>query len=310
MSTRYDFGFLLKTYKKDFFRVELLLDTFNKYNVDNIQLVIVAPKEDLKHLHLNERKDIITIDEEIILNGDRFESAVHGMSPGYLNQQVIKLKFWETGIFKYYFCIDSDLIFIKDFYISDFISPNGAPYTFVTSFYDLVSDRHYYHRFWITRKLYFKTICECLDYADSIDFAVHGMITLSSTLLREMRSSFNPVHAGWYKNLISKSPLEFSWYLIWCLKKGHGLNRRESVIKTFHTQKEHLFYLLKGISSYDLKRSYIAVVINSNYAARYSVKKYDVSPIRLLVPTPSGVLRAMLIKLVQVRRKLNKYRVF
>ena len=213
------------------------------------------------------------------------------MSPGYLNQQVLKMKFWEAKIFDHYFCIDSDLIFIRDFYISDFINSNGDPYLFTTSFYELLIDPFYYHRFWKIRSQYFKTICEHLEYYHTVDFAVHGMITLSAKILSDMRNSIKLPDDKWYKNLISISPLEFSWYLVWCLKSGYQLNRRESQVKTFHTRNEHLIFLLRGISLEDLKRSYFAIIINSNYANSYDVTKYNVSFLRLCIPSLSRVFR-------------------
>jgi hypothetical protein len=289
--TNSNFGFLLKTYKKDFERVQILVSTFNKHNSENIRLVIVAPKEDLNYLCLNESVNITLIEEESILDLDYFDTSVHGMSQGYLNQQIIKLKFWETRIFNYYFCIDSDLIFIKDFFVNDFMSPNGTPYTFTTSFYDLVSDPIYYNKFWRSRTAYFKTICDYLDYTEQIDFAIHGMTALSSTFLSEMRRSVAPTESRWYKNLLSKSPLEFSWYLVWCLKNGYEINRRESSIKTIHTKKEHIFYLLKGISLNDLRRSYIGIVINSNYAEKYNITEYEVPFLRFFIPAPNSILR-------------------
>ncbi len=40
---------------------------------------------------------------------------VAGIRPGYINQEIVKLAFWELGLTENYFCVDSDAVFVRPF---------------------------------------------------------------------------------------------------------------------------------------------------------------------------------------------------
>ena len=40
-----------------------------------------------------------------------------GLSAGYINQEIVKLCFWETGLADNYLCLDSDAEFVRDFHV-------------------------------------------------------------------------------------------------------------------------------------------------------------------------------------------------
>jgi hypothetical protein len=301
MNTNYKFrfGILLKSYLNDINRVDLFIKSYIKYNLESIPLFLVVPKKEIKFFNKYQGDSILILIEEDIIGDDHFEKIHHGMSPGYLNQQIVKLKFWKTGFCENYFCADSDLIFIKDFCEKDFIDDDGIPYLFAIKNSDLITDPDYYYRFWIRREDFFNKLCNFYKYKGSLDFSVHGMISLSSERLMEMNSWISRQEELSYKKLIEYVPLEFSWYLVWCLKKKYEINRRESIIKTFHTRNQHFASLLQGIKQKDLSRGYIAVVLNSNYSDKYNVFKYESSLLRLLIPNVTYVL-------IWIVKKVNK----
>ena len=44
------------------------------------------------------------------------DDSVMGIRPGYINQEIVKLAFWEKGLCENYFCMDSDGVFIRNFF--------------------------------------------------------------------------------------------------------------------------------------------------------------------------------------------------
>ncbi len=44
----YNFAFMLKTYKNDFKYAKRCIDSFNKYNVENLHMFIVCAKEEME----------------------------------------------------------------------------------------------------------------------------------------------------------------------------------------------------------------------------------------------------------------------
>ena len=99
-----DFAFFLKTYRNDKKRVDRLIMTFNKYNVENLKLFLVCPEEDIK-LFNELKSDTIEIIAEEKINTCIFEQDEH-WTKGYLNQEIYKLAFWELNLCENYQCID------------------------------------------------------------------------------------------------------------------------------------------------------------------------------------------------------------
>ena len=117
------FAFLLKTYGKDIKYAVRLLKTFNNYNVENLKCFVVLPKIDEKMLvasfSVKERANIDILYEEDF-SGLTTE-PINGISAGYINQEIVQLSFWEKQLAENYFCLDSDAVFIRNFYRRDFM---------------------------------------------------------------------------------------------------------------------------------------------------------------------------------------------
>ena len=52
----------------------------------------------------------------------------NSLGNGWLDQQVVKLRFYKLKVCDFYLVLDSDSYFIRDFYISDFMYDNHTPY--------------------------------------------------------------------------------------------------------------------------------------------------------------------------------------
>ncbi|WP_114689256.1 DUF6492 family protein [Polynucleobacter necessarius] len=121
-----------KSYRRDFLRLKRLLDSINKYNVDQIPFYISTPADQYQELQsvLGASSGYQWVsDESIIASNPRVPVGIEKTRSGGLSQQAIKSEFWRLGLAENYVCLDSDCILIKDFYKADFLSPDGNPYT-------------------------------------------------------------------------------------------------------------------------------------------------------------------------------------
>lgn len=123
-----------KSYRRDFLRLKNLLTSISKFNSDNIPFYISTSNEEypelVKILAGCGQYEWVS-DEDIVSANVRVTPGIQHTRPGGLSQQTIKSEFWRLGISENYVCLDSDCIFIKKFFISDFIASDGNPYTVI-----------------------------------------------------------------------------------------------------------------------------------------------------------------------------------
>ena len=74
----------------------------------NIPIYISVPEKDLDLFNSKNLEKTHLIKDETICEVDTSK-------PGWIQQQIVKANFWNTGICKNYLCIDSDSYFIKPF---------------------------------------------------------------------------------------------------------------------------------------------------------------------------------------------------
>lgn len=135
-----------KSYRKDFLRLKRLLNSIDQFNIDRIPFYISTPAGDrelLIHLVGDQGYEWVS-DESIIAANPLTPAGVEKNKSGSLIQQVVKSEFWRLGISANYVCLDSDCVFIKDFYTSDFLAADGNPYTVIyqnKEYFQLAVDR-------------------------------------------------------------------------------------------------------------------------------------------------------------------------
>jgi len=136
-----------KTYTRDFLRVKRLLASIDQFNVENIPIYISTAEAEHDELERVLGKTVNfnwVSDESIIAANPAVTAGIEKNRSGSLAQQAIKSEFWRLGISENYVCLDADCIFIKDFRRSDFISPDGSPYTVIyqnKDFFQLAQNR-------------------------------------------------------------------------------------------------------------------------------------------------------------------------
>lgn len=267
----YNFVMYCKTYSKDFNACKNMVTSFNEHNKDNIKLYISVPEQDLDMFNELSSENIFVITDEsyskdyfITYNDTKYEK-------GWLNQQICKLSFWENNFTENYLCIDSDAIFIRDFYLSDFMKDEVIPYTVLVQDKDLHAQRWYL--FSKERKEYIKKIWDYIDYKDTRYRTCHGFQIMNLKVLKSLKQDFMiPKHLE-YQDLIKLSPLEFSWYNAW-FQKSKLIEEYsvEPFFKTFHYKAEFNFAKLQALSLDNIRKEYIGIILNSNWAKNN--KKY------------------------------------
>jgi len=114
-------------------RVKRLAQSIQQYNHEQIPFYVSTPMSDMELFKgvLDGLPVTLISDEEIIRANPSLDLERINALPGRLSQQIVKSEFWRLGISESYFCLDSDCVFIRPFSQSDFITPDGYPYTIV-----------------------------------------------------------------------------------------------------------------------------------------------------------------------------------
>lgn len=262
-----NFVMYCKTYAGDFNYCKEMIKSFNKYNRDNINLYLSAPQNDLEKFKNFSQDNIFVISDESYAGEYLVNMPTAGFSAGYFNQEICKLAFWETDFAENYLCLDSDVIFIRDFYVSDFMKDEHIPYTVLVQDKEIHSASWYSH--YKQRKEWIKKIWDYLEYDDTRYRTCHGVQVLNSKVMKSLKEDFMRKKNLEYKDLIEYSPLEFSWYNAWFQKseiiKEYAV---EHFVRYFHNRADYLFSRLSALSLDRLKNEYVGIVLNSNWSKK------------------------------------------
>lgn len=267
MEYKYSFGFLLKSYRVDIEVAKRLAKSFITYNIEKNPLFIVVPKEDVNLFEkaIPKKPYIFIINEEDI-PVEYAKGRIANRSQGYINQEIVKLAFWETGLCKNYCCLDSDAYFIDSIRKKRFMYDEDVPYTVLREDNDLKADRRYYKKHWINREKSLKKIYKFIGLKDEHIITCHGLQTFSASVLEDFKRNFLEKNNYNYVDILRIAPYEFTWYNAWLLKTNViPLHICEPHFKGYHMKHQYIFAKLWGCTEEDIKRSYVGVVLNSNY---------------------------------------------
>uniref|UniRef100_UPI0035AD9CA0 DUF6492 family protein n=1 Tax=Hylemonella sp. TaxID=2066020 RepID=UPI0035AD9CA0 len=131
-----------KSYSTDLKRVVRLTRSIRQHNIENIPFYVSVPQTELALFreHLAELPVELLADEDILHAAHPALAQQVAQMPGYLAQQVVKSEFWRLGVCEAYLCLDSDAFFIRPIRSSDFLAPDGAPYTMLDEAHELLED--------------------------------------------------------------------------------------------------------------------------------------------------------------------------
>jgi hypothetical protein len=296
---------LLKTHIRDIKWAERAVLSYMKHNIDKIPLYIVVPDSDLRAFEGFTGEAIELHSDESVTTNLAYHNSVSGFAPGYINQEVIKLAFWEKRYCENYLCMDSDGVFIRDFYVSDFMYDDDTPFTILVEDNELIVEPEYYNLHWRGRERAIRLIQKAIGLDDKRMLTCHNFAILSCKVLESLYRKYLLPKNLTYRDLISQSPYEFSWYNMWLQKdKTIKIEFREPIFKMFHHKNHHLEYLRKGITLQDISRGYIGVVLNSGYSREYGVVSYEDGDVYDLSVAEIGCLfRRVPVSVFHVARK-------
>ena len=260
-----DFGILLKSYGQDFKLAKRLIESFNRFNPENLQMFIVVPDSDVQLFQVFE-SDTISVLTESLLGDYLVDHEVAGIRPGYINQEIVKLAFWELELTANYFCVDSDAVFIRPLSVDDFMFDESTPYTVLVEDNELKSEPRYFQEHWKGREPKLRRIQELVGLEDRRILTCHGHQVFSAKVLRSLKLVFMDPRDWSYEDLLRESPYEFSWYNMWLQKERLiPIEFREPLVKTIHHDGQLIETLIRGLALDDLAREYVGVVVNSNF---------------------------------------------
>lgn len=272
------FYLFCKSYLGDLRRVKKLWHSIQLYNKDNIPFYICVPQKD-RLVFENEIQDTSGVlnwlsDEDVIsLSPDLNAKEYYITWDGRLSQQVIKSEFWRVIQSKYlcdcvYLCIDSESIFIKDFYISDFMFSSDCPYTVLHENKDLLQlasnknilkvANNFFNESLALKKIFNR---KGKDY----DFGPTPVIW-SSKVWKALAENYLSQKNLTIWNAINEFPSELRWYGESLLKyKSIELNPIEPIFRVYHYNWQ-FFHLKKTGETVDkLRLNYLGVLYQSNW---------------------------------------------
>lgn len=257
---------MLKSYRGDFPLAQRLVESFNRFNAEALPLTIVVPPEDAELFSPLTNPQITVLDESVF--APHLATEPFGeMRLGYINQQIVKLAFWQQDIYDDYFTVDSELVFVRSFRRSDFMLDESTPFTVLVEDNDLQTDPRYFEEHWRSRAHHLERIKDAIALSDPRSLTCHGHQILSATVLRSLAKDFMEPRGYTYADLLRISPYEFSWYNFWLQKsEAIPLAIREPLVKVVHHDGQHLEYAVRGTTVEDIARGYVGLVVNSSFA--------------------------------------------
>ncbi len=211
------FGILVKSYRRDFDAAQRLLESVRIHNVERLPVWIVVPEEDTE-LFRPVTEGVGQVISETDFAEHLVSDEVAGIRPGYINQEIVKLAFWELGLVANYLPVDSDAVFLRPFRISDFMSSSDVPYTVLLEDRDLQMDPDYFATHWQGRERALRQIQREVGLEDPRLLTCHGHQVLSSTALRSLKEELLTPRGWTYAEMLAHGPYEFSWYNFWLQK--------------------------------------------------------------------------------------------
>lgn len=262
-----DIAVVVKSHQQDLTFAKRLLSSLSRYNSDSIPVFVVVPESDISNF-----RPLCSSGETLLRDEDFAQHLVNesfgGMTTGYVNQQIIKLTCWEQIKAQNFLVLDSDVEIIREFKSDEFLADDGHPYSVLTQDKDLLADPHYFASQWRSREHWLDVIANDVSYSGPWPVRTcHGNTVLSSVVLQSLRDDLMKPRAWSYEDLLRRAPYEFTWYSLWLQVSGViPVRPCEPWVKTYHSEEEHLASLARGQTLEDVRRAYMAICINSNFA--------------------------------------------
>jgi hypothetical protein len=250
-----------KSYKNDVYRVKSLLDSITLYNRDSIPFFISTPKEDLELFSniLGDNLYTLIPDEDI-----------DSTNQGWLGQQVVKSQFWKLQLCENYVCIDSDSVFIKPFYVKDFMYNDNTPYTICHEHRELFEFMDKHQPGFDPYKEYKNDRLSIMEFfqRDGViyDFGPSPVIWSASVWKSLYEKYLQPNNLN-FTDLFKTTPSEFTWYGEWLLHDNTiPIYPRGPLFKVYHYSSQYEYDKHYKLDNDKLSKYYLGVILQSNWS--------------------------------------------
>ncbi len=244
-----------------------LAKTVQKYNVESIAFHVSVPAADYDLFlnHLSALSVVLHSDENIITAAGLNLPQVLQMS-GSSSQQVVKSSFWKLGLSTCYVCIDSDSFFIRPFGITDFLTPDGTPYTMLDEGHDLLEDAIRHGKSRIVDS--FKKEAALLQTIFSRKGKPYSFgpfpLVWHRAVWESLETNFLQPRGMNLADAITVAPIESRWYGEALLRyKAIPLVPTQALFKVYHYAWQHDMDRKLGINTNDIGRLYCGVIHQS-----------------------------------------------
>ena len=263
-----------KSYRGDVSRAQRLALSVQKFNDDGIPFYVSVPKADLPLFqeHLAGLKVTFICDEEIISANPKHDLERIRLMPGNLSQQIVKSEFWRLGLSENYVCLDSDNEFIRKFYKSDFLAPDGAPYTVITEGKEFLefSARYYLPKVPVNFAKDSRQVQELFGRNGRIySFGIPPLVWSRKVWMSLEEGVLDPRGLS-FADLIIQYPHELRLYGEALLKfRSVQLWPCEDIFKNYLYQSQFFFDKKRGITIDMLSKNYLGIVRQSNWEGEH-----------------------------------------
>ncbi len=269
-----DFAIVCKSYLGDIRRLARLLVSVIQYNADNIPVFVIVPNADLAQCqsHIQNTSYQWLTDEEVVAAHPQAIShkllEKYQSTPGSISQQIIKSEAWRAIGCTAYLSLDSDSIFLKPFYKSDFLDINGEPYTVMhqaKDMYQLVINRGQ-----VKQYAHFLNIAKTTQ----AHFGRQGPLYCFSPQPYLWSSKvWNDLHDKWLQpknqtfwDAIALCPFEAHWYGEALLHfRSIAVTPIEPILRVYHFDWQYDLYKKLGERGDLLTQQYLGVCIQSSW---------------------------------------------
>jgi len=259
-----------KSYAPDMYRARRLAESVQRFNTDNIPLVLAVPQKDLAAFQETFKGVAcrFVTEEEILTR----TCEVHGPVPSdfgaHLMMILMKLEFWRMDLCRYYVWVDSDSYFIRPFGLSDFFYDEDTPYIVqhqlkeVREFaerYDRKIIENFEKESRITQQVFGRD-GECYDYGSPpVIWSCRVLAHFNEKFLKSRNQTiFNVIQE------IRQDSLLYGEYFLY--SNVEKAVKREQLFKVFHYAEQFFESQMKGEWEYSLAKAYAGIIIQSNWA--------------------------------------------
>jgi len=252
-----------KSYAGDVQRAKILFESIKKHNIQSLPFYFSIPKADhaLFTSVLGEGGYEVVYDEDLTTLLDK---------QTHFSQQLFKMEFYKTKLAKYFFLIDSDMYFIRDFQSIDFVSNEGIPYMTMHECKDLLEYSHlivgderltdWFEQERLPIMQLFGRSGKCYDYSGSANL-------YASEVFEGLFEQYCKPNNLTFLDLLNHCSSENTWYGEFALASSFKFLPCAPMFKTFHYKWQYDRHKSLGITEQMIAKNYLGITMQSNWQA-------------------------------------------